>query len=158
MNKPSVYLDTTIPSYLFEGREELRTFVQITRQWWTEERQHFDVYISEETLAELNDGAYPNKSQVLASVSGLPILSHTPRIQEIVQVYIDNYVMPRKLQGDARHLAYASLYQMDFLLTWNCNHLANGNKLRHIRIINTRLELPVPQLVIPSQLFQENFL
>ncbi len=56
MNKPSVYLDTTIPSYLFEEREELQTFVQITRQWWTEERQHFDVYMSEETVIELNQG------------------------------------------------------------------------------------------------------
>ncbi len=154
--KNTVYLDTTIPSYLFEEREELQTFVQITRRWWTEERQHFDVYLSEETMAELNQGNYPNKAKVLASVSGISTLSFKPRIDEIVQTYIDHYLMPRNLQGDARHLAYASLYEMDLLLTWNCNHLANANKLKHIQTINSRLGLPVPQLVTPLQLFKEN--
>jgi hypothetical protein len=155
MNKPSVYLDTTIPSYLFEERDELQTFVQITRQWWAEERQYFDVYMSEETVIELNQGNYPNKVKVLESVSGLTTLCFTPRIDEIVNVYIDHYLMPRKLQGDARHLAYASFYRMNFLLTWNCNHLANVNKQPHISIINTRLGLHLPKIVTPLQLFKE---
>jgi predicted nucleic acid-binding protein len=155
VTKHSVYLDTTIPSYLFEEREELKAFVQITRQWWAEERQNFEVYMSEETLAELNDGNYPNKDKVLASVFGIPILLFNPRIREVVQVYIDNYLMPRTLQGDARHLAYASVYQMDFLVTWNCNHLANANKLKHIQTIHARLGLHLPQLVTPLQLFKE---
>jgi predicted nucleic acid-binding protein len=155
MNKPTVYLDTTIPSYLFEERPELQAFVQITQQWWTEERPNFEVYVSEETLIELNQGNYPNKAKVLESVSGLTILRLTPRIDEIVNVYIDHYLMPRKLQGDARHLAYASLHQINFLLTWNCNHLANANKKPHILTINTRLGLPLPEIVTPLQLFKE---
>ncbi len=67
------------------------------------------MYVSEETLIELNQGNYPNKAKVLESVSGLTILRLTPRIDEIVNVCIDHYLMPRKLQGDARHLAYASV-------------------------------------------------
>jgi len=63
--------------------------------------------------------------------------------------------MPRVLKGDALHLAYASFYKMDFLLTWNCNHLANANKKQHISIINTRLKLFTPEIVTPSQLFTE---
>ncbi|OQW93773.1 MAG: hypothetical protein BWK79_09425, partial [Beggiatoa sp. IS2] len=65
MKRPTVYLDTTIPSYLFDEREELKTLVQITKQWWGEERPQFEVYVSEETLLELNQGNYPNKSEVL---------------------------------------------------------------------------------------------
>ncbi len=61
----------------------------------------------------------------------------------------------RKLEGDARHLAFASLYQMNFLLTWNCNHLANGNKKHHIQVINARLQLPVPEILTPLELFKE---
>lgn len=155
MNKPTVYLDITIPSYLFEERPELQAFVQITQQWWAEERPNFEVYISEETVVELRRGNYPNKSQVLASISGLTILPWSERIVEITQVYIDNYLMPRKLEGDARHLAFASLYQMKFLLTWNCNHLANGNKKHHIQVINARLQLPIPEILTPLELFKE---
>ncbi len=54
MRKHTVYLDTTIPSYLFDDREELQTLVQITQQWWTQERQNFDLYLSEETLIHNN--------------------------------------------------------------------------------------------------------
>ncbi len=53
------------------------------------------------------------------------------------------------------HLAYASYYKIDFLLTWNCNHLANANKKQHIRIINTRLNLPTPETITPLELFTE---
>jgi hypothetical protein len=63
--------------------------------------------------------------------------------------------MPRVLKGDALHLAYASFYKIDFLLTWNCNHLANANKRKHIRVINTRLNLAIPEIITPLELFSE---
>jgi hypothetical protein len=63
--------------------------------------------------------------------------------------------MPRVLKGNALHLAYASFYKIDFLLTWNCNHLANANKRKHIRVINARLNLPTPEIVTPLELFSE---
>jgi predicted nucleic acid-binding protein len=155
MNKLSVYLDTTIPSYLFDEREELKALIQITQQWWAQERQRFELYISEETLTELNKGNYPNKTAVLGSVAETLILPAHPRIAEIVTAYVDNYLMPREVKADAIHLAYASLYQLDFLLTWNYNHLANANKRRHIQVINSRLGLSIPDIVTPLQLFKE---
>lgn len=59
------------------------------------------------------------------------------------------------MKGDAIHLAYASFYKIDFLLTWNCNHLANANKRQHIRRINTGLNLSVPEIVTPLELFKK---
>ena len=63
--------------------------------------------------------------------------------------------MPQEYKGDAIHLAYASLYKMDFLLTWNWNHLANANKHQHIRIINSQMLLPTPEIITPITLFTE---
>lgn len=151
----TIYLDTTIPSYLFDDREELKTFVKVTQQWWTEERQQFDLYLSEETMVELNNGDYPNKSKVLESISGIKILAANQRVAEIVKTYVEHYLMPKNVEGDAIHLAYASFYRLDFLLTWNCNHLANANKKQHIQVINSRLGLHVPEIVTPLQLFKE---
>nr|VFK39917.1 MAG: hypothetical protein BECKTC1821D_GA0114238_100750 [Candidatus Kentron sp. TC] len=71
------------------------------------------------------------------------------------QFYVSNYLMPRTLAGDAAHLAYASYHNMEYLLTWNCNHLANANKRRHIQVINARLGLATPEIVTPLQLFKE---
>ena len=60
--------------------------------------------------------------------------------------------MPADPAGDALHLALASFYKCDFLVTWNCLHLANANKFGHIRRVNTILGLIVPNLVTPLEL------
>ncbi len=153
--KKTVYLDSSIPSYLFDNRESIKTYVEITQAWWEQERQNFDLWISQETIAELSEGIYPSQEKTLECVSQIQVLETDLQIAKIAQVYLDNYLMPRVLKGDALHLAYASFYKMDFLLTWNCNHLANANKKQHISIINTRLKLFTPELVTPSQLFTE---
>jgi hypothetical protein len=83
------------------------------------------------------------------------VLPFDERIVDIAQVYLDNFLMPRVLAGDTLHLAYVSFWKIDFLLTWNCNHLANANKKQHIRIINTRLNLLTPEIITPLELFTE---
>ena len=52
----------------------------------------------------------------------------------------------------ALHLALASYYKCEFLVTWNCQHLANANKFGHIRRVNAMLGLFVPALVTPLEL------
>jgi len=88
-------------------------------------------------------------------VSGLPRLEINDAVEEIVEVYISNTLMPRDQLGDALHLAVASYYKIDFLLTWNCVHLANANKQAHIRRINERLRLFTPELVTPLELIDQ---
>jgi hypothetical protein len=61
--------------------------------------------------------------------------------------------MPANPTGDALHLALAYSHKCDFLVTWNCEHLANANKFGHIRRVNTMLGLFVPSLVTPMELF-----
>lgn len=153
--RSAVYLDSTTPSYYFDERESLKPFVEITKKWWKEERKYFEILTSEETLDELNEGNYPNKIKVIEFASKLPLLTPNEKIIEIAEIYLENYVMPQVLKGDAIHLAYASYYKMDFLLTWNCNHLANANKKQHIRLINTRLNLSVPEITTPLELVTE---
>ena len=60
--------------------------------------------------------------------------------------------MPKPPSADALHLALASFYRMDFLLTWNCRHIANANKTKHLEVLNRGMGLPVPQLITPHQL------
>lgn len=153
--KSSVYLDSTIPSYYFDEREALKPFSEITRKWWKEERSNFVIFTSEETLDELNEGNYPNKIKVIEFAAKLTLLPPDENIFEIAGIYLENYMMPQILKGDVIHLAYASYYKMDFLLTWNCNHLANANKKQHIRLVNTKLNLSIPEIITPLELFTE---
>ena len=104
---------------------------------------------------ELQRGNYPQKEKVIRLVKGLSILPIVSEIEAIVQDYMKNYLMPSTDMGDAFHLAYASFYKIDYLLTWNCNHLANVNKKEHIETINRKLKLFVPEIITPLQLFKE---
>jgi len=153
--KRTVYLDSTIPSYLYDQREEIKTFVDITKKWWKEESSYFLIWISEETLNEIYNGNYPNKGKIIKFTSKLKVLEPDKNIIEITRVYLKHYLMPQTQTGDAVHLAYASYYKMDFLLTWNCSHLANANKKDHIRRINAMMNLPTPEIITPLELFQE---
>ncbi len=153
--KGHVYLDTTVPSYYFDDRDSIRFFIDTTRKWWKTESGDFHVSTSEATINELSRGNYPRKDDIIQFVLKLNILPFDETIASIAQVYIDNFLMPKDSEGDALHLAYASYYKIDFLLTWNCNHLANANKTKHIRVINTRMGLFIPEIITPLELFEE---
>jgi len=68
----AVYLDSTILNYLFDARASLQTYVEITQRWWEEERQHFDLWVSEETIAEVSIGEYPNRDYRVRVAHGCP--------------------------------------------------------------------------------------
>lgn len=154
--KKTVYLDTTIPSYFFDKRESIKFQSDITKKWFIEESENFNIYLSETTLNELNTGDYPNKDEIIKFSLQFEVLKNIEEVNNIAEIYIQNYLMPKNFEGDAMHLAMASFYKIDFLLTWNCNHLANANKKQHIRILNTRLNLNIPEIITPLELFSEN--
>jgi hypothetical protein len=105
-------------------------------------------------IEELQKGKHPKKNDALTLISMLPILPIESEIYEIVDSYIKHGVMPKDPRGDALHLALASYHRCQFLLTWNCAHLANANKFEHIRHINTILGLFVPILTTPVELLE----
>jgi hypothetical protein len=152
--KPKVYIETSIPSFYCETRTEpdMLSRRQWTREWWDTFGKDYLLVTSVAVLDELGIGDYPNKSGPIALVSRLPLLAIEPAIAEIAQTYIQHKVMPTDPVGDALHLAIASYHKCDFLLTWNCRHLANANKVAHIRRINVILGLYIPLVVTPLEL------
>ena len=87
----------------------------------------------------------------------LELLAIGPAVAEIVEAYTRHQLMPVDPFGDALHLALASYHRCDFLVTWNCQHLANARKFGHIRRLNGILGLFVPELVTPMELLGENW-
>lgn len=152
-NKKSVYLDASIISYLVDERDEIKSFTEITNEWWKTQRKHYSVFISAEVIVELQQGNYPNKTKALEYAFSIETVERKKEIIDIASLYIDHLLMPKDLLGDAMHLAYASYHKIDFLLTWNCKHLANANKKEHIRILNSRINLFIPEIITPMELF-----
>jgi predicted nucleic acid-binding protein len=154
-----IYIETTIPSFYFEIRRNVECVSRRnwTRRWWDEQRHEHQLVTSLVVRNELSDPKYPEakRRNALALLDELPVLDLHPRIDEIVQAYVENLLMPQQPTADAIHLALASYYGCDVLLTWNCVHLANPNKFRHIASINKRLKLGVPAVITPLELLGE---
>jgi len=152
--KSKVYIETSIPSFYFEVRDEPDMIArrQWTRAWWEEASDHHLLVSSTATLEELKSGDYPTKEKCLLLLESATFLPADPAIAEIVKVYVEHHLMPKDPAGDALHLAIASFYQCEFLLTWNCRNLANANKFGHIKRINALLGLYVPTIVTPLEL------
>ena len=151
----TIYLDTSIPSFLFDERESIKFFIDVTKEFWDLKAKEYKFFISEQTIFELSRGNYPKKEEVLAFAFNFEILPFQKEIADIVEVYVANKLMPIKDLGDSFHLAYTSFYKIDYLLTWNYKHLANVNKQHQIRFINNKLGLLVPEIITPIQLMEE---
>ena len=150
--KKSVYLDTTIFSYYVDERPNLQVQIERTKEWWTTERSLYELYISLPTILELQEGKFKRQQEAINLAKSINLLQINPEINNIVNFYIKNKLMPSNDVGDALHLAYSSFYKIDVLLTWNCQHLANINKRGHIRNINQSIGLFVPEITTPLEL------
>jgi len=156
--KKRVYVETTIPSFYFEPRSdpEMVARREWTRRWWEAAAARYELVTSVAVVEELSRGEFAAREDCLRLIEGLPLVPIDAAVAEIVQAYVAHHVMPRDPVGDALHLALASQYRCDFLVTWNCRHLANANKFDHIRRINALLGLFVPALVTPLELTGED--
>lgn len=154
MARPVVYVETSVASFYFETRSAADMIArrEWTRAWWTAAIERHDLVTSAAVIEELERGDYSSRADCLGLIARLPVLAVEPAVMDIVEAYIARHVMPADPAGDALHLAMASFHRCDFLVTWNCKHLANANKFGHIRRVNTLLGLFVPSLVTPLEL------
>jgi hypothetical protein len=152
------YIETSIPSSYYETRTNVRVLAmpEWTKQWWHLQKSDGFVQTGAPVIVELLEAPDPKKENCLRLIKNLPVLEYTEEIDEIVNVYIKHKIMPNESMGDAAHLALASFYKCDFLVTWNCKHIANANKFDHITRINSILGLFNPKLVTPFQLLNNN--
>jgi predicted nucleic acid-binding protein len=154
----TIYIETTIPSLYFDQRTDAKTVArrEWTRNWWDNYRHNYDLVTGAPVMEELSRGEHSLKTDKLKLLENVRILRVNEAVTQAVEVYVERHVMPRDPAGDAAHLALASFYKCDYLLTWNCAHLANANKFGHIRRVNALLGLPVPQLVTPLEMIGED--
>ena len=149
-----VYVETSVIGAYFEERNDVVSAAQRhwSRLWWDEIRSEYNAVVSEGVINELANPNYPRSQDAVALVDDIQHVELVGEVYEIVNIYITRKLMPRDILGDALHLALASYHKCDYLLTWNCKHLANPNKFQHIRIVNTALGLYVPVITTPNQL------
>ena len=153
----SVYLETTVVSYLvaYPSRDLIvSAHQQITREWWDMVKNRFDIFISEAVIEEISAGDKNAATRRLKIVQGLPILELSENVRKLVRIYEKNLGLPERARADLVHIAFAVAYEMDYLLTWNCSHIANGEVIRRLFQLNQGIKRETPLILTPEELLE----
>lgn len=155
--KDSVYLENTVISY-YTSRPIpdpiVRVHQEITKNWWPTAIKRYNIFISQMVIDEAAHGDSSAAKKRLEEIKDFTILEVTKDIQNLSKIYEEELKIPPKSIGDAVHLAVACLNNIDYLVTWNCTHLCNGEIIKKLAKINKQLEIHTPIICTPEQLME----
>ena len=151
----SVYLETTFISYL-AARPSRDVIVaghqQTTQDWWENRRSEFECSVSQVVIDEASVGDPTEVQKRLAIIGGLPTLVITDDANALTHAIMAAGILPPHVIRDAAHVAVAAVHAVDYLLTWNCKHLANAQIARRIAVVCEKLSRKMPIICTPEEL------
>lgn len=154
--KPKVYIETSVPSYLTAWRSRDLVVAgnqETTKEWW-DRRNDFELYISEFVLQEASNGDSKAAENRLKSLDGIPEIEITEEVAAIAEKLLLEASLPNKARVDALHIATAAIGGMDYLLTWNCAHIANPAFRFRIESVIRSFGYEPPIICTPQELLE----
>ena len=153
--KRSVYLESTIPSYLTAAPSRdllIAAHQQVTSEWWRTRRMGFDLFVSQFVLDEISRGDADVAQKRLDAIKGISLLDITDMVLDLAAGFVALRIIPKKAGTDAVHIALAAVHRMDFLLTWNCKHIANAAIVRAVEAVCLKQGFQCPVICTPEEL------
>ncbi len=153
--KPTVYIETSIPSYLTaRASNDIRSTANqnTTIEWWEQRKQDFAVFISEFVVTEAARGHPEAASRRMAAIEEIPELKATEEVRVLGKTLIADGALPALAEIDAYHIAIAAVNGMEYLLTWNCTHIANAIMRPKIEAICRTHGYEPPIICTPQEL------
>lgn len=155
----TVYVETSIVSYLRQrpSPQVVMAARQIlTHEWWDKERHHYELVTSQYVLDEASAGDPILAAERLAALQGIPLLPLDPEIATIADEILLRAILPPKALIDAFHIALAAHHGIEYLLTWNCKHIANGKILPRIYSVLTDMGYSIPIICTPEEMVNDD--
>lgn len=128
---------------------------QITREWWQTRRQHFDLFTAQLVIDEASEGDPDAATRRLEVLKDVPLLEPSEDVAELAQTLVEQIPFPERETDDAIHIAMAVVSGMDYLLTWNCTHIANAARRSAIESVCQSRGYEVPIICTPEELLEE---
>ena len=151
----AVNIETSIVSYLCHRASSQVVMAArqlLTHQWWNHERANYDLVISQYVIDEASAGDATLAAERLQSLEGIPLLPLDPDIALIADEIMARAILPPKARTDALHIAIVAHHRIQYLLTWNCRHIANARILPRIHEVLTDLFIPIPIICTPEEM------
>lgn len=155
--KPRVYIETSVISYLTSRTSRdilVASHQQITRDWWSHALSSVEPYVSAFVVNEAALGDTTLAVKRLQSIKGFAELRVNREIEELADEYFRALNIPQRSRIDASHLAVATWHQVDYLLSWNCKHIASARVQKILHNINEKLGFQTPILCTPEFLME----
>lgn len=155
----TVYIETSIISYLRQKpSSQVVTAARqvLTHRWWNNERVNYQLVVSQYVIDEASGGDPTLAADRLLALDGIPLLPHAPEIPQIANAIMSLGVLPPNAQVDALHIATVAHHRVQYLLTWNCKHIANARILPHIQGMLTDLGIPIPIICTPEEMLGDD--
>ena len=156
--KKTVYIETSIPSYLTaRPSRDIRAaaWQQITAQWWNEARPDYELFTWELVLVEASAGDPDAAGRRLEALQGVAELPIDREVQELAEALIVKGGVPAGAEADALHIAVAAVHRIDYLLTWNFRHIDNAATKPLIRAISSDSGYSCAEICAPVELLPE---
>jgi predicted nucleic acid-binding protein len=153
--KPTVYLETTVVSYLTARRTRdliIDARQALTGRWWTTARKRFDLYVSAFVIREAGAGDVRAAKKRLDAVESIPLLALKPEAVSLAKEFIAAQAIPAKATEDAMHIAVGTVHGMEYLVTWNFAHIANATMRGKITEIANIAGFRCPVICTPEEL------
>src|SRR5271165_3277366 len=153
----SVYLETSFISYLVARPSRdviIAGHQQTTQEWWAKRRAEFDCRVSQLVINEASLGDPAEVQKRMAIISGLPALAITEAAESLTRAIVAAEILPTHAFPDAAHVAVSAVHAVDYLLTWNCKHLANAQIARRIAVVCEKLGHRMPIICTPDELMR----
>ena len=153
--RPTLYLETTIPSYLKASPSRdliIAGHQQITREWWDRRRKDFDIYVSQFVIDEASGGNPEMARERLKCIEQFSLLEITKGVSRLAEAILSAGLIPRKAATDSAHIAVAAIHGVDYLMTWNCAHIANATIARSVRRVCDEQGYQCPVICTPEEL------
>lgn len=151
----TVYIETSVISYLRQrpSTQVVMAAHQIlTHRWWDNERIKYELVVSQYVIDEASAGDPILAADRLLALDGIPLLANAPEIAQIANEIMSRAILPAKAQVDALHIAAAAHHRIQYLLTWNCKHIANAKMLPRIHQVLKDFGVPIPIICTPEEL------
>ncbi len=154
----TVYIETSVIGYLTVRPSNnliLMANWEITRRWWDARRSQFTLYISQVVLDEAGQGDAEIASERLEILQNISVLELTEAVQDLEIQFLNKSNLPAKASDDAIHIAAATVHELDYLLTWNCKHIANAQIQKKLTEICLDFGYRLPTICTPYELMGE---
>ncbi len=155
--KPKVYIETTIISYLTARPSNellIGAHQELTNKWWNTKKDEFDLYVSELVIQEAGSGDEYAAKRRIESLELLPRLKFDVLSRNLAAKLARATQLPVRAAADAAHIAIAVANGMDYLLTWNCRHIANAQLRRTIEEVCELQGFSAPIICTPEELME----